>query len=252
MRRLFGTLLATVLVCSLVSPIRADEKEAIAVVDKAIKAMGGEEKLKKAATASWKAKGTITIEGNDNEFTTQTTVQGANQSRREFEGEFGGNKVMGLTVINGKKGWRKFGDNVMEIEGDALENEKRRIYVQLVPILILPLKDKDFKLDTAPDEKVGDKPAAVLKVTGPDGKDFKIYFDKETGLPVRHSARVFGFGDQEEYDEETSYSDYKDFDGVKKAMKTHGKRNGEKFVENEITEFKVLDKVDPDTFAEPK
>jgi len=245
-------MVAALLMSSLVSPIRADEKAANAIVDKAIKAMGGEEKLKKAATASWKAKGIITFQGNDNELTSQTTIQGLEKSRREIEGDFGGNKFMGVVILNGSKGWRKFGDDEKEIDGDALEKEKRRQYVQLVPILLLPLKDKAFKVDTAPEEKVDDKPATVLKVTGPDGQDFKIFFDKESGLPVKHSAKVFGFGDQEEVDEDVTYSDYKDFDGVKKATKSHGKRNGEKFIENEITEFKVLDKVDPETFAVPK
>ena len=36
------------------------------------------------------------------------------------------------------------------------------------------------------------KPAAALKVTGPDGKDFTLYFDKESGLPVRMVAKVIG------------------------------------------------------------
>lgn len=252
MKRFLGAMLGAFLVSTLVSPLRAGEKEASDIVDKAIKAMGGEEKLKKATTASWKTKGVLSFNGNDNEFSTQTTIQGYDKSRREFEGQFGDNKVMGITVQNGGKIWRKFGDQSQELSDDALANEKRRIYLQLAPFALLPLKEKGFKLDTADDEKVADKPASVVKVTGPDSKDFKIFFDKESSLPVKVTARVVGFGDQDEYDEEVLFSNYKDFDGIKKATKTETKRDGEKFVDTELTEFKVLDKVDAATFNEPQ
>ena len=88
-------------------------------------------------------------------------------------------------------------------------------------------------------------------MTGPDRKDFTLYFDKESGLPVKLVAKVVGFrGD--EYTQETTYKDYKDFDGIKKATKVESKRDGEDFMKSEITEFKVLDKVDPKTFSEPE
>ena len=64
-------------------------------------------------------------------------------------------------------------------------------------------------------------------------------------------AKVAGWmGD--EYTQDVHYSDYKDFDGIKKATKVSIKRDGDDFVEQEITDFKVLDKVPADTFAEPK
>jgi hypothetical protein len=100
-------------------------------------------------------------------------------------------------------------------------------------------------------EKVGDKPAAVLRVTGPDGKDFKLYFDQESGLPVRLVAKVIGFTGYES-EQDTSYAGYKDFGGIKKATKVDSKRDGEKFLEVEITDFKPIEKVDPKTFTEPK
>jgi hypothetical protein len=118
-------------------------------------------------------------------------------------------------------------------------------------VAIHPLKGKGFKVEAAGTEKVGDKPAAVLKVTGPDGKDFKIYFDQESGLPVKQVAKVIGFMG-EEFTQETSYAGYKDFGGIKKATKVEGKRDGEKFIEQEITDFKPVEKVDPKTFTEPK
>ncbi len=124
-----------------------------------------------------------------------------------------------------------------------------RFYLQIVPIKLVVLKEKGFKLEAADEQKVGDKPAAGIKVTAPDGKEFTIYFDKESGLPVRLVAKVVGFGT--EFTQETTLTDYKDFGGIKKATKVETKRDGEDFVKAEISEFKVLDKVDDKTFAEP-
>src|SRR5207253_1404299 len=131
--------------------------------------------------------------GNENEFTSHTTVQGLDHYRSEFEGEFGGNKVKGVTVVNGDKGWRKFGDMNRELEADGVANEKRTLYLQIIPATLVPLKGKGFKIEAAGEEKVGGKPAAILKVTGPDGKDFTLSFDKESGRPVKMVAKVVGF-----------------------------------------------------------
>jgi hypothetical protein len=241
-----------VLIAGTSGPVRAaDAKDANAVLDKAITALGGAEKLGKVTAASWTAKGTITFMGNDNAFTIHSIVQGLDHSRQEFEGEFGGNPVKGVTVLAGDKGWRTFADNHTVLDKDALANEKRSTYLVLIPITILPLKGTEVKVAPIDDASGGGKPAAGVKASGPDGKEFSLYFDKESGLPVRLVAKVAGFmGD--EYTQETTFSDYQDMAGIKKATKIQAKRDGEKFIEEQISEFKVLDPVDAKTFAEPQ
>ena len=134
---LFG---AVVLGVGASGPVRAaDAKDANAVIDQAIKALGGEEKLGKVKAVSWTAKGTITFNGSDNPVTIRSVFQDLNHSRQELEGEFGGNPVKGVTVLAGEKGWRNFSDNHMELDKEALASEKRRAYLTLVPITILSL-----------------------------------------------------------------------------------------------------------------
>jgi hypothetical protein len=252
MRRFIGAALVTVFATGLGSLARAeDDKDTKAILDKAIKALGGEEKLSKVKAATWKAKGKISIGGSDNDFTSQTTVQGLDHFRNEFEGEFGGTPFKGVVVLAGDKGWRKFADMGMELDKDSVTNEKRSLYLILIPVALVPLKGQGFKLEAAGATQVGDRPAVGIKVTGPDGKDFTLYFDKESGLPVKQVAKVTSSMGGE-FTQETTYADYKEFDGIKKATKIASKRNGEKFLEQQITEFKVLDKVDPKTFAEPQ
>jgi hypothetical protein len=250
MKRFLGVFLAVSLVCVSGGLSRADEKDATAILDKAIKALGGEEKLNKVTAYSVKTKGTISFGGNDNDYTVKVIHQGLDHYRSEFEGKFGDNDVKGVTVLNGDKGWRRFGQD-MDLEGDDLANEKRRVYLSVIPAFIVHAKGKGFKTETAGEEKVGDKPAAVVKITGPDQKDFKLFFDKESGLPVKLVATVVGF-DGTDFTQETTFENYKDFDGLKHATKVDSKRDGEKFITAEVTEFKVLEQVEPDSFSQPK
>src|SRR5205809_7563527 len=134
MRQFLGAVLVAVLGAGLGTPVRAeDDKGAKAILDKAIKALGGEEKLSKVKAMTWKGKGKINFGGSENEFTSQTTVQGLDHFRSEFEGEFMGNKLKGVTVIAGDKGWRKIGDMEMELDKDGLATEKRTVYLTVIP-----------------------------------------------------------------------------------------------------------------------
>jgi len=251
MNRITGAVAALAVVVAFGAPARADDTDAAAVLDKAIKAVGGEEKLGKIKGASWKTKGTISVMGNDAAFTAETTFHDFDHQFNKFEGEFGGMKLAIVNVIAGDKGWRKIGDAATELDKDALANAKRMAYISQSTVKLTELKGKGFKLATAGEEKVSDKPATVLKVTGPDGKDFTLAFDKESGLPVRLVAKVKGLMG-EEFTQETTFSDYKEMGGIQKATKVVSKRDGEKFQDTTVSEFKILDKVDPKLFEEPK
>jgi hypothetical protein len=88
--------------------------------------------------------------------------------------ECGGNKVGGEMALSADKVARDLGVMKTDFDKDNLANEKRSIYLQVLPMTLLPLKDKDYKLEAAGEEKVGGKPAVGVKVTGPDKKDFTL------------------------------------------------------------------------------
>jgi hypothetical protein len=251
MARLIGAVLLAAVVAGLSGPARAGgDKDAQAVLDKAIKALGGEEKLGKLKAYSVQGKGTISFGGDDNAFTSAATVQGLDHIRSEFEGEFGGMKVKGVTVLAGDKGWRKFGDMDLDMDKEAIANEKRNLYLQVAPFT-LAIKSKGFKSQTAGEDKVGGKPAVVLKVIGPDGKDFKVYYDKASGLPVKLVAKVVGFMN-DEFTQEVTFADYKDFDGYNRPTRIENKRDGERFLTQQLTGFRPLAEVNPKTFTQPQ
>lgn len=248
MRRIMGAVLVLAIGQGLGRAEGADD--ALAVLDKGIAALGGEAKLAQAASLKWQATGKLTIEGNDNDFSIRYVTRGIDHVRAEFEGEFNGNAIKGATVLDGNKGWRKFGET-NDLDADAVDNEKRNTYLQVVPITLVPLKDKAFKLEVAGEEKVDGKPATALKIVAPDGKSFRLLFDKETALPVKQVATVVGFGG-DDFEQTSLFKDYKEMGGIKKASKVEVLRDGNAFLNVTIKDFQVVDKLPADAFAEPK
>lgn len=242
---------AALLAVALSGPARADDaKDATAVLDKAIKALGGEDKLSKAKGTSVKVKATLTFMGMDIEMELASTVKGVGASRSEFAGSFGGMDIRGVTVLAGGKGWQEVNGQTMEMPDDRRAAAARELYMNTAAVLVLPLKGKGFKTALAGEEKVDGKPAAVVQVTDPDGNEFKVFFDKASGLPVRTAGRVAGF-DGAEAEQVATYSEFKEMGGIKRATKLVATRDGEKFATQQVTEFKLLEMVDDKLFEKP-
>ena len=242
MRRAHAAVIAVAVLAAICGPARADDPKAKAILDRAIKALGGEEKLAKIEAFSWKAK--VKFGQPRPEMNAELIFKGLDHMRRAYG--------VNLVVLAGDKGWRKVRDAPMELSDESIANEKRSIYLQVIPIILLPIKRNDFKYEAAGEGKVGDKPAVALKITAPDGKDFTLFFDKETGLPVKEVAQLDVPGGREAT-AETTFSDYKEFGGIKKATRIEVKSIGfGSGFSQIITDFQVLDKVDDGTFAKPK
>ena len=161
------------------------DADADAIINKGIKALGGEEKLVKAKATTSKVKSTFISGDIASVSKIEHTTDGLGRMRMTFEADFDGNKFVSITVIDGDKGWVKEGEReVVELQGKELADEVWGFFWQSVPDTLVELKDPKFKTEVVGDVKVDGKPADGVKVTGPGGKDFVIYFDKKTGLPV--------------------------------------------------------------------
>ena len=242
-------LMLAVVILSANAATRADDA-AKAIVTQGIAALGGEAKLSQAKGLKWKAATKVTIEGDDHDMMIEHASQGLTKSRSHVAGEINGNDFDVTTVIDGKKGWRNFPE-VNDLDVDGVTNEKRNLYLQVIPITLIPLLGEDFQIDASGEEKVDGKPANVLKVVGPDKKTFRLMFDKATGLPVKMVATVVGFGG-DDYDQVTLFKDYKEMGGIQKASKLEVLRNGDPFLNATVKEFQVVDSLPAETFTEPK
>jgi hypothetical protein len=211
-----------------------------AVVDRAIKAAGGEEILSKNKAHTWNETGTFYGMGEGLPFKAAYASQLPDQFKMAVENVF-------TIVLDGNKGW--VNDN--EMSAEQLAELKETNYAGWVSTL-LPLKDKAFTLTAIEDIKIGDAPATGIKVNHPGHRDVKLYFNKTTGLLSKVVARAKpeDLGGKE-VDQETELRDYKDIGGMKVPMKVVIQRDGKRFVEATIQDWKGTEKLDKSVFAKP-
>ena len=251
MRKVLCAVCVAILVLPAARPAWADDKaDAGALLEKGIKAMGGEARLGKYKAATWKAKGTLRYGNQDAEYGGDWAVQEPGQYKAVITGEFNGKKFTRVRVLDGDKGWVKVNDgDTEEMSSQALAETQRELHTQLMTTL-LPLRDKAFTLAPGGASKVGDTAVEGLKVTTQDGREFQLFFGKDDGLLRAVEARVKS-PEGQDVKQEVVYSDYKDVNGLKRPMKLTIKRDGKTFIEQETTEYKPLEKLDDKEFARP-
>jgi hypothetical protein len=234
-------------------PIRGDEDADLrAVVAKALRATGGADTLKKFKASVIKSKGKFYGMGDEGiDYTGENSLQLPNRFRTEVEGEAGGNKFKFVQVIDGDKGWRAFNDMVQDLDKEQLDEGKENLHLQGVTHLT-PLLDKAYKLSSLGEVKVGDRAAIGIRVQHKGHRDVSLFFDKDKGLLIKTETRVKDLMAGQEYTAEAFSDDFKRVEGVMVPHKITIKRDGKRFVEAEVTEAKLLEKLDDSVFAKPK
>jgi hypothetical protein len=250
--RKFG-LLSLALCCTIgfVELARAEEDATRAIIEKAIKAHGGIEKLKKLkkSAVQSKAKGKIHVLGGI-DVTMEISAQ-SGKFRQVIEGELNDNKFTQYVLFDGKK--LRIYVNDMEIKLDdkkLLKAVQEQLYAEKITGLVF-LKDKGIKLAALGEVKVGDTAALGVRVSSEGHKDVNLFFDKAKGLLIKTETRATDFMSGEEKTEEKILKDYKMLDGFLQPTKVDVIRDGKKVAELEIEESKIVDRFDDDTFTKP-
>jgi len=222
-----------------------------AVIDKAIKAHGGLEKLDKFKMTRMTVKGTLKFGEGETNIEMVFTSELPDKFRNEMTMSVGGESIKAIEVFDGKKAWRRYGETTEELtEEDDLERIKQEAYHMYLESFVPLAKDKELEISALDDEKIDGKAAAGLKIMKKGQKEYRMYFDKESGLLVKSWYK--GKNDEDkEVDAEYVYRDYKDVQGLKVAMKIVLTYDGAKYMDVEVSELKVGEKADEGTFKEP-
>jgi hypothetical protein len=233
-----------------IGSLRADDPQARAVLDRAIKVLGDERKLDRFKAATWKGKGTFHGLGFPLPYTGEFAVFAPHKSRVVLDSEADGKKFRIVNVINNDKGWSKFNDMVQEMKPERLAEEKEEHYAGWVAMLT-PLRDKAFSLTMLPEVKLGNRTYQGVKVSRMNHRDVHLYFDKETGLLSISATQVVDEQTGKMVEQEVYYNDYQVVDGVRYPMKITILRSRKTFVETNVTDFKPAEKLDDNLFAKP-
>jgi hypothetical protein len=246
MRTLCSGLFAFVFVCSSAGLRADDQDEARKVLDRAIKAAGGAEKLAALKAMTWKSTGNYYGMGAAIPYSGSYAMQYPARFRMEIENVF-------TLVFDQDKGWIGSQNGTVEMTKDQIDEQREVQYTNWVTTLApLAKSGKDFKLSLIGESKIDNRDAVGITVSKKDHRDVKLHFDKENGLLLKAEFIVKSPElDNKEVLEETVYSGYEDLKGIRIARKATIKRDGKLFVEAENTEVAHPEKIEASVFAKP-
>lgn len=249
MRRLVG-------VCCVAAVLggaaRGDEEaEARAVLERAIAAHGGAEKLARYTAATMKIRGRLHNGlGAACDFT-GVTAAAPRKLRVEVYLTVPGRGLKTVQVLNGGQGWMAHNDQVRPLSREELDEEKEHLYVGVVSHLVA-LREKHYRVEALGEADIYGREAVGLRVRRKGRRDVNLYFHKMTGLLLRTECLVKDLeSGGREFVVETLYDDYRPVDGVQVAHRFTIRRDGRLYVQSEAVEVKVAERLDDRLFARP-
>lgn len=245
MQTILRGILALGLTHSLVMGVRADDRaDAMSLINQALEAAGGADKLAKAKGQIWREEGTYYGMGDGVPFTSSCAVQFPNRFKMEIEGFF-------LIVLDGEMGWMKANGETSELKGEELKEHLESQYSGWVASLV-PLADKAFQLKPLGESKVDDQLVKGVLVSRDGHRDVKLYFGDKSGLLVKSEFEVLETEQGgKKVSQEVFYDDHQEVDGLRLPRKITIKHDGKKFVEAKVSELKTAEMLDDEIFAKP-
>jgi hypothetical protein len=239
-----------VILISCVTNALSGQEPPRAILQKAIKAHGGEKNLSRTLKGYVRGKSVFERSGNKMRMEWDETFELPEKIRQKVEGQDkDGPFTLQYAVVNGK-GWIQFNkEKIKDYDGKMLPLEKCwNAVLALLPRLL----GGEFELSPLPDANLNGAKAVGILVEG-EHADWELYFDAITGLLVKWkgTSQLPGL-EGKEIEAETFLKNYRDVDGIKFPMAIVAYRDGKKTIDMEILEIKFLDQIDPKTWARPR
>jgi hypothetical protein len=222
--------------------------EAKAIIEKALKAHGGADKIAKLKAAQVAAKGTIDVNGMNLEFTAESYAQLPNQFKSVMKLKAGGMDFTQVQSMNRDKIVITLNGMEVPLTDKTRDEIKETVYAERVANLIPLIKEKEFQLSLLGEAQVDGRPAVGVKASSKGHKDVNLYFDKESGLLVKTEYRSLDAMSNQEYTREQILKGYKEFNGIQSPTRLVINKDGKKLVEMEVTDVKNLEKLDDSVF----
>jgi hypothetical protein len=225
------------------------QDEARALLERAIKAQGGADKLSKLRTSRTRSRGKIELAGGI-EFTQELTVQMPDKLREVTESDVNGMQVKTVTVVNGARAALQV-NGKKEVLDDRLKTALREAFEFVQVARLVPLRDRAYTLSPLGEVQVNDRPAVGLRVSRKGMRDTNLYFDKETGLLAKVERRTVDLLSGKEVTEERILTEYKKVNGLPVPGRVTVQHDGRPFLTVEVLEVAHPEAIDDSEFAVP-
>jgi zinc protease len=223
------------------------EAAARAVLDAALAAKGGADKLGAVKTLSWKGKATLNLQNGKVPAQVEKRYVAPDKLRLDMVIEMGGAKMSITTALAGNIGWaqerRPDGARTIDFPASEVEAGKAQIWRDQ-DFVLLRHREKGATVAPLDDVELDGVKHHAIRVTAADGKSVVLLVDKK-------SKRLVGMTYEEQgVSAEERFGDYKNVNGVQFAQSRKTK-SPQADLETKVTEIKVNEPVDGGIFKKP-
>jgi hypothetical protein len=203
----------------------AQETDARAIVEHAIAAQGGRDKLDLAAASFHKVKGAF---HHDRwAFVGESFVDGPNRERFNLRGDGSGSgsssegfsEGIRTMVVEDNKGWYSWNGAIIDFDQKTQANMKKAAYADKVSSLVALVRDPGYTLSPLGESQVKGSKTIGVKVRFQGMPEISLYFDKTSMLLLKTSYKMTDVESQKEYSREVYYSRYEVYDPASEPIK---------------------------------
>jgi Tfp pilus assembly protein PilF len=242
--------------------LRADDQaDCKPILEKAVKALGGEKKLAQLKSGSLKGQFVISAYGSEETGSIESTWQGLEKCTFEIKPSGNQSHFPSMKVILNGVNCQTEVDGVIQ-ETDASDNFHAQASSKLLSSVCLPrllptMAVKDSKLSHLGEIKINDCVCVGIRMNVEETTDINVFFDKHTGLPTK--TEILETGPESKGGVfALNYGEYKEFDGLKHPTKVTVQANVARSSEDklerfefriDLAEIKAEDNLAEETFA---
>lgn len=226
---------------------QADPKaDALAILQPAVQAHGGQDALAKAATYLRLADGKLHQGDAKSAFSDAVIARLPDRMRVVIDLERG---VKVVHVLDGKTGWKAGAAGAIDLAADAVAELREEAYVQWIATLA-PLLGDGFTLRPAAGEEERDgKKCLGVVVASAGHADATLWFDKATKLLVAIDKEATQGG--QKLRKRYVFGDHKDFATAKLPTRLVELVNDKVVTEVTVKEYRLVDRVEEASFRKP-
>jgi hypothetical protein len=214
------------------------------ILAKAIKATGGKFGGIRGPVL-WMTRGIQHQNGSAEPFVAQFATQWPDWFRREVEGKE-------TTTVSRSDTWLTTADGVSILSGRARTEMLHQVRIFWATRLF-PLQDESqYQLEAIPGVTVESRTTVGLRITHTDGHQFRFYFDADSYLLSKLTAKLQRQGVSKEETMEAYFSAHRSFAGARMPTKVTVFHNGKLTTESEVVATKSGATLDPDFFKLPQ
>jgi hypothetical protein len=184
-------------------------------------------------------------------FTAETFVRLPQQFKNVLRSEFQGVPISEMQILDGDSAYVAVNGVPQSVEPRLLREMRAARFADNAATLVPLLADASYKVTALKEQPVKGRPAVGILVQYQGQPDYRMYFDKASGLLVKTERRALNYR-REEARQEAYFDDYRATAGITRPMRFTLYQDGQLVSQGEITEVRYPGDLPADTFTAPR